>query len=110
MLGYTWEFPNMRKLSFLFVGAFVLRIAAFADTTPSANCTPFPATVNNGIGTTSVSCPAFSVPGATLTSVALTYLSDFQFGDCPNTVCSAGHDTVEVDFTPAGPGGVTWVT
>jgi hypothetical protein len=107
------EVSNVNKNKISFIGvALLLSVAAYADTTPSANCSPFPATVNNGVGTTSVSCPAFSVPGATLTSVTLGYQSDFQFGDCPGAptmpVCSAGHDTITVTFTPAGPGGVTW--
>ena len=102
----------LNKFALICLCLTLMSVAAFANTTPSANCSPFPATVNNGIGSTSVSCPAFSVPGATLTSVALSYQSDFQFGDCPGAptmpVCAAGHDTITVTFTPAGPGGVTW--
>jgi hypothetical protein len=102
----------LNKFALICLGLTLLSVAAFADTTPSANCSPFPATVNNGNGSNSVSCPAFSVPGATLTSVTLGYQSDFQFGDCPGAptmpVCAAGHDTITVTFTPAGPGGVTW--
>lgn len=80
----------------------MLCVGAYALTTPPANCTPFPVTFNNGVGgPTPVSCPAFTVPGGTLTGVALTYSADYQFG-------SGGTNTVAVTFAPAGPGGVTW--
>jgi hypothetical protein len=53
-------------------------------------------------GPTPVSCPPFTVPGGTLTAVALSYSADYQFGSNP------GPNSVNVVFVPAGPGGVTW--
>lgn len=92
----------INKLLSLLLGVLLLTVAAYADVTPSANCTPYPAIFTGGAGSTSVSCPAFSVPGATLTGVTLTFLADYQFGGTTVT------DMVPVVFTPAGPGGVTW--
>lgn len=86
----------------LFPGLLLLSVAAFADTTPIANCTPFPATFANGTGgPTAVSCPAFTIPGGTVTGVALTYSADYQFG-------TGATNSVNVTFAPGGPGGVTW--
>jgi hypothetical protein len=91
-----------KKIGLILFGALLLSVAAYADTTPAANCTPFPVTFNNGAGSTNVSCPAFTVPGGTLTGVTLTYQADYQFGSNP------GPNTVNVTFVPAGPAGVTW--
>lgn len=87
---------------FILLGVLCLTVAAHAATTPSANCTPFPVTFANGAGATPVACPPFTVPGGTLTGVALSYAADYQFGSNP------GPNTVLVVFAPAGPGGVTW--
>ena len=93
----------VNKLSLMLFAVPLLSVAAFANTTPSANCTPFPVTFTNGAGGPSpVSCPAFSVPGGTLTGVALTYAADYQFGSDP------GPNTIQVTFVAAAPGGVTW--
>jgi hypothetical protein len=93
----------MRKLSFLFVGALGLSIVALANTTAPASCSPPAIPFSNGTGgPTPVSCPAFSVPGATLTGVTLTFVADYQFGN------KGGSTDVAVVFVPAGPGGVTW--
>ncbi len=89
------------KLLSIVIGVLVLSVGVYANTTSSANCTPFPAIFNNGAGSTSVSCPAFSVPGATLTSATLSYAADYQFGN-------HGTTDIAVVFVPAGPGGVTW--
>lgn len=81
----------------------VLSSIAYANTTPSADCTSFPVTFTNGTGgPTGVSCPAFSVAGGTLTGVALSYSADYQFG------ATSGTNMVQVTFVPAGPAGVTW--
>src|SRR5271165_6887995 len=91
------------KVLLIFIGVVLLSAAAYANTTPSANCTPFPLViVNPAGGSGSVSCPAFSVPGATLTGVTLTYRADYQFGN------TGGATDIAVTFVPAGPGGVTW--
>jgi hypothetical protein len=92
----------MNRAFLMSLGVILLGTGAYADTTPSAMCTPFPTTFNNGAGASSVSCPPFSVPGATLTGVTLSYLADYQFGSNP------GPNTANVVFTPAGPAGVTW--
>lgn len=90
------------KLAVLSLSVLAIGVNASALTTGAVNCTPFPVTFNNGAGGPSpVSCPAFTVPGTTLTSVTLTYTSDYQFG-------GPGTNTVQVTFTPAGPAGVTF--
>ena len=91
----------MRTLLFVCVSLIVL--VGVASATPmTLNCNLFPVTFNNGAGTTSVACPAFSVGGATiLNSVSLNESDDYQFG-------STGMNTVQVSFTPAVFSSVTW--
>jgi len=91
-----------RNVLFVFLGTLLLAAAALADTTPSANCNPFPVTFTSGAGSNAVTCPPFTVAGATLTGVTLSLRADYQFGSDP------GPNTVSVVFTPAGPAGVTW--
>ena len=94
---------TIKQVLVILLGGLLLSISALADTTPSANCAPFPETFPNGNGGPSpVSCPAFTVAGGTLTGVQLTYRADYQFGSNP------GPNSVDVTFVPAGPGGVTW--
>lgn len=89
------------RLLLVFFGVLLLSVAAYGATSGPFNCTPYPATFANGVGgPTAVSCPAFSVPGGTLTAASLTYAADYQFGGAANTV--------NVTFVPGGPGGVTW--
>jgi len=93
----------LNRLIVISLGLFLLSVAAYANTTPPADCAPFPVIFAGGTGgPTPVSCPAFSVPGATLTGVALTFQADYQFG------CSTCANMVLVTFVPTGPGGVTW--
>jgi hypothetical protein len=93
---------RLRNTLFGFLGILFLAGAAAANTTPSANCTPFPAIFTSGVGgPTPVSCPPFTVPGATLTAVTLTFVGDYQFG-------TTATNTVQITFLPAGPAGVTW--
>lgn len=95
-------FLSDRKLLFLSVSLLLLSAPASAITLGPLNCTPFPATFAGGNGgPTPVSCPAFTVAGATLNSVTLNYFADYQFG-------TGAVNTVQVTFTPAGPAGVTW--
>lgn len=92
------------RLLLVIFGVLTLSVAAFADTQGPLNCTTFPVTFNNGNGgPTAVSCPAFTVPGGTLTAASLTYQADYQFGGTPPP-----NNTVNVTFAPTGPGGVTW--
>jgi len=96
---------RMRLLNTLFValGVLFLGLAADADTTPPADCTPSPVTFNDGTGGPTVAaCPPFKVPGATLIGVTLTFTADYQFGAAPGT------NSVQVLFVPDGPVGVTW--
>lgn len=88
---------------FLLLGVLLLGFTAQAATTPISTCMPFPAVFNNGAGgPTPVTCPAFTVPGGTLTGVALSYSADYQFGSNP------GPNTALVTFVPAVFGSVTW--
>jgi hypothetical protein len=90
-----------RMMMLILLGVLVLNVTADAATTPTANCQPFPAIFANGGGpSVAVACPAFSVPGGTLTGVQLSYSADYQFGGPSNTV--------QVTFAPGGPAGVTW--
>jgi hypothetical protein len=92
------------KPLFVFLGILFLAAAAGANTTPPANCSPHPAIFDNGSGgPLAVSCPPFTVPGATLTGVTLTFEADYQFGG------TNGTNAVDVTFVPAGPAGVTWL-
>jgi len=92
----------VNKLLFLCLGVLLLSVAAYANTTPSAFCTPNPVNFASGVGgPTAVSCPAFSIAGATLTGVTLSYEADFILG-------TTATNTVAVVFTPTSPGGVTW--
>lgn len=86
----------------MLASALLLSIPASALTQGPLNCTPFPVTFNHGNGGPSpVSCPGFSIGGAILNSVSLTYTSDYQFG-------TAAVNTVQQTFTPTGPAGVTY--
>ncbi len=92
--------------SVLVVSAFmvVFGLTTAEGLTLTANCVPFPVVFANGTGgPTAVSCPPFGIGGgAVLTSVALSYIADYQFGS------ATGTNQVVVTFTPAGPAGVTW--
>ena len=92
------------KTLFVFLGILFLAATGGANTTPPANCTPHPAIFDNGSGgPLSVSCPPFSVPGAELTGITLTFEADYQFGG------TTGTNAVDVTFVPADLAGVTWL-
>ena len=86
----------------ILTGVFLFSVAAYADATLSYDCLPGPIIFfPNGVGgPTPVYCPAFTIPGYTLTSIALKYVADYQSGGASNDVV--------VTFVPAGPDGVTW--
>ncbi len=93
---------RMYKTPLLLMGTLLLVATARANTTPPANCAPFPVVFPAGTGGPSpVSCPPFTVPGGVLTGVTLSYEADYQFG-------GNGTNSVNVTFAPAGPAGVTW--
>lgn len=90
----------LNKFALICLSITLLSVAAFANTT-AANCTLYPTSFTNSMGTMSISCPPFSVPGGTLTSATLSYEADWSEGTDPT-------NTIQIVFTPAGPGGVTW--
>src|SRR5207248_6429796 len=93
---------NAKTLLLMTILVLIVSGTASGLTLGPLNCTPFPLTFPNGNGgPTPVSCPAFTVPGATLNAATLGYAADYQFG-------GAGVNTVQTTFTPAGPAGVTW--
>src|SRR5215475_11562359 len=91
-LGGQMEISS--KTLFVFLGILFLAAAAGANTTPPANCIPHPAIFNNG-ALAPVTCPAFNVPGGTLTLVTLSFTADYQFGGTADT------NVVRLTFVPA---------
>ena len=93
---------RMSKLFLMSVAVLSVAGSAGALTLGPLNCTPFPTTFAGGIGgPNTVSCPPFTVAGATLNAVTLIYAADYQFG-------TNAANTIQITFTPAGPAGVTW--
>jgi len=91
----------MKSLVALAAFALINTVGAFAAAV-TLNCTLFPVTFTNGIGgPTIVSCGAFSGGLGTLSSVSVTLLADYQFGN-------GGAQDVAVTFGTTNPAGVTW--
>ena len=91
----------LNRFALICLGVMLLSVAAFANTTSPAACSPSLDIFTLGAGSNSVSCPAFMVPGGTLTGVTVSWAIDYLSG-------TAVTNTIQEIFTPAVFSTVTW--